>query len=161
MKSLSRVRPSVTPWTAAYLAPLPMWFSRQEYWSGVPLPSPIVMLQLCWYQTLNLSLSHFCFDNHKFIMSLLVYFSAYCAYTAANWSINQINTSTCNTDGALGGRIGCVLWNHCVFWITNINPVKTQVSPQKSLFQLRWNLPLFSELKVSFILFATMNPLHV
>ena len=39
-KSLSRVRLLVTPWTAAYQAPLPMGFSRQEYWSGVPLPSP-------------------------------------------------------------------------------------------------------------------------
>ena len=29
-----------TPWTAAYQAPLPMVFSRQEYWSGLPLPSP-------------------------------------------------------------------------------------------------------------------------
>ena len=28
------------PWTAAYQAPLSMGFSRQEYWSGVPLPSP-------------------------------------------------------------------------------------------------------------------------
>ena len=41
MKSLSRVRPSATPWTAAYQAPLSMGFSRQEYWSGVPLPSDI------------------------------------------------------------------------------------------------------------------------
>ena len=31
---------SATPWTAAYQAPLPTGFSRQEYWSGVPLPSP-------------------------------------------------------------------------------------------------------------------------
>ena len=30
----------VTPWTAAYKAPLSMGFSRQEYWTGVPLPSP-------------------------------------------------------------------------------------------------------------------------
>ena len=37
VKSLSRVRPSVTPWTAAFQAPPPMGFSRQEYWSGVPL----------------------------------------------------------------------------------------------------------------------------
>ena len=29
-----------TPWTAAYQAPLSMGFSRQEYWSGMPLPSP-------------------------------------------------------------------------------------------------------------------------
>ena len=39
-----RVRLCATPWTAAYQAPLPMGFSRQEYWSGVPLPSPKSML---------------------------------------------------------------------------------------------------------------------
>ena len=39
VKSLSRVRLFATAWTAAYQAPLPMEFSRQEYWSGVPLPS--------------------------------------------------------------------------------------------------------------------------
>ena len=37
VKSFSRVRPSATPWTAAYQAPPSMGFSRQEYWSGVPL----------------------------------------------------------------------------------------------------------------------------
>ena len=35
-----RQRVIVTPWTAAYQAPPSMGFSRQEYWSGVPLPSP-------------------------------------------------------------------------------------------------------------------------
>ena len=30
---------NAAPWTAAYEAPLPMGFSRQEYWSGLPLPS--------------------------------------------------------------------------------------------------------------------------
>ena len=30
-----------TPWTAAYQAPLSMGFARQEYWSGLPLPSPM------------------------------------------------------------------------------------------------------------------------
>ena len=39
-KSLSRVRLLATPWTAAQQAPPSMGFSRQEYWSGVPLPSP-------------------------------------------------------------------------------------------------------------------------
>ena len=39
VKLLSRVRPSATPWTAAFQAPLSMGFSRQEYWSEVPLPS--------------------------------------------------------------------------------------------------------------------------
>ena len=46
VKSLSRVRLLATPWTAAYQAPLSMGFSRQEYWSGVPLPSPSEMLLL-------------------------------------------------------------------------------------------------------------------
>ena len=40
VKSLSRVRPSATPWTAADQAPPSMGFSRQEHWSGWPLPSP-------------------------------------------------------------------------------------------------------------------------
>ena len=40
VKSLSRVQLLVTPWTAAHQAPPSMRFSRQEYWSGVPLPSP-------------------------------------------------------------------------------------------------------------------------
>ena len=40
VKSLSRVRLLATPWTSAYQAPPSMGFSRQEYWSGLPLPSP-------------------------------------------------------------------------------------------------------------------------
>ena len=43
VKSLSRVQLLAAPWTAAYQAPLSMGFSRQEYWSGVPLPSPEVL----------------------------------------------------------------------------------------------------------------------
>ena len=40
VKSLNRVRLLATPWTAAYQVPPSIGFSRQEYWSGVPLPSP-------------------------------------------------------------------------------------------------------------------------
>jgi len=40
VKLFSRVWLFVTPWTIAYQAPLSMGFSRQEYWSGLPLPSP-------------------------------------------------------------------------------------------------------------------------
>ena len=50
VKSLSRVWLLVTPWTAAYQAPASMGFSRQEYWSGVPLPSP--NLSLAFYKKL-------------------------------------------------------------------------------------------------------------
>ena len=45
VKSLSRVWLLATPWTAVYQAPPSMGFSRQEYWSGSPLPSPF----LCWW----------------------------------------------------------------------------------------------------------------
>ena len=41
VKLLGHVQPSVTPWTAAYQAPPSMAFSRQEYWSGVPLSHSI------------------------------------------------------------------------------------------------------------------------
>ena len=40
VKSFSRVRLFATPWTVAYHAPPSMGFSRQEYWSGLPFPSP-------------------------------------------------------------------------------------------------------------------------
>ena len=46
VKSLSRVRFLATPWTGAHHAPPSMGFSRQEYWSGVPLPSPAYQLYL-------------------------------------------------------------------------------------------------------------------
>ena len=43
VKSLSHARLLVTPWTTAYQASPSMGFSRQEYWSGVPLPSPSLL----------------------------------------------------------------------------------------------------------------------
>ena len=52
VKSLSRVRLVATPWTAAHQAPPSMGFSRQEYWSGVPLPSPYykaTTIKTRWY----------------------------------------------------------------------------------------------------------------
>ena len=47
-KSLNRVQLFATPWTAAHQTSLSMGFSRQEYWSGLPLPSPIKVSML-WY----------------------------------------------------------------------------------------------------------------
>ena len=40
LSHFSRVQLCVTPWMTAYQAPLSMGFSRQVYWSGMPLPSP-------------------------------------------------------------------------------------------------------------------------
>ena len=48
VKLLSRVRLLVTPWTAAYQAPPSLGFSRQEYWSGLPSPSPV--LRYSWFK---------------------------------------------------------------------------------------------------------------
>ena len=47
VESLSRVRLFSTSWTAAYQAPLPMGFSRQEHWSGVPLPFQHIHTTMC------------------------------------------------------------------------------------------------------------------
>ena len=41
LSPFSRVQLCVTPWTAAHQAPPSMGFTRQEYWSGLPLPSPL------------------------------------------------------------------------------------------------------------------------
>jgi len=54
VKSLSHIRPSATPWTAAFQAPPSMEFSRQEYWSGVPLPSPKALLKMPLFKSPSL-----------------------------------------------------------------------------------------------------------
>ena len=55
VKSLSRVQLLATPWTAAYQAPPSMGVSRQEYWSGIPLPSPNMpsRLGIIWRAFIN------------------------------------------------------------------------------------------------------------
>ena len=67
VKSLSRIRLLATPWTAAHQAPPSMGFSRQEYWSGVPLPSPSLLgipgyflnsLENSWISSCSSSVGH-------------------------------------------------------------------------------------------------------
>ena len=55
VKSLSRVRLFMTPWTAAHQAPLSLGFSRQEYWSWVPFPFPIHACMLSRFSRVQLS----------------------------------------------------------------------------------------------------------
>ena len=57
-KLLSCAQLFTTPWTAAYQAPPPMGFSRQEYWSGVPLPSPRLCLRSKQFQNIIISNIH-------------------------------------------------------------------------------------------------------
>ena len=52
VKSLSHVWLFATPWTVAYQDPLSIEFSRQEYWSGLPFPSPeesVYQLSMTFY----------------------------------------------------------------------------------------------------------------
>ena len=55
VKSLSRSRLLVTPWTAAYQGPLSMGFPRQEYWSGLPLPSPKILPRVIHFCLISLA----------------------------------------------------------------------------------------------------------
>ena len=66
-KSLSLVRLLATPWTTAYQAPPSMEFSRQEYWSGVPLPS------LPWGLVRLNIISHVMNHLYLFFQNLLVF----------------------------------------------------------------------------------------
>ena len=78
VKSLSRVWLVMTPWTAAYQAPPPMGFSRQEYWSGLPLPSPFFFynwVQILCFQiklvglTLHIMLKNLFFQSSSELLS--------------------------------------------------------------------------------------------
>ena len=69
VKLLSHVRVLASPWTAAYQAPLSMGFSRQEYWSGVPLPSPLSP----WVCSNSCPLNRWC---HPIISSSVAPFSS-------------------------------------------------------------------------------------
>ena len=71
VKSLSRVQLFVTPWTAAYQAPPYMGFSRQEYWSGVSVPSPLCKAASCLNIHFSSCLLHFVVLKKVFIFTYL------------------------------------------------------------------------------------------
>ena len=81
VKSPSRVRPSATSWTATYQAPPSTGFSRQEYWSGVPLPSPnnfnnylkLTLLFLILWFLLHCSTITLGYTAFKLILSSLLF----------------------------------------------------------------------------------------
>ena len=87
VKSLSSVRLLATPWTAAHQAPPPMGFSRQEYWSGVPLPSPTYLLRQCM-SLLDILLSVFCFIDFNITFSLVLpmIIQGFCSPWLSIWS---------------------------------------------------------------------------
>ena len=98
VKSLSRVWPSATPWTAVYQAPPSMGFSRQEYWRGVPLLHSLVQKQFNWHlRTLGERMQG--------------------TEGQTQW---WVHLNTCTEDVLSGSRICCsglrAAWPHSVWW---------------------------------------------
>ena len=98
MKSLSHVRLFETPWIAAYQAPLSMGFSRQEYWSGLPFPSPRLDLPDPEIKPVSPALQADSLPNH--LGSLIT------SYAAAAKSLQSCPTLCDPTDGSPPGSPG-------------------------------------------------------
>ena len=98
VKSLSRFWLLATPWTAAYQAPLSMGFSRQEYWSGLPLPSPQQLLE-------PLKNIHWVFTNH-----ILVYMQLALILGHGNEVL---------TFDSFFIHLNFKLYHHILFWLFN------------------------------------------
>jgi len=60
LSHFSHVQLFATLWTVAHQAPLSLGFSRQEHWSGVPLPSPAVTLET---KSISIHVDHFFFKK--------------------------------------------------------------------------------------------------
>ena len=87
VKSLSRVWLLATPWTTAYQAPPSMGFSRQEYWSGVPLPSP----NKCPYPILYVGSI---FDHHINYVCWVIAAPIFLLITDISWNYTWLLIST-------------------------------------------------------------------
>ena len=85
VKSLSHVRLFETPWAAAYQAPPSMGVSRQEYWSGVPLPSPRGSWVKGIQKLANIALQIFCKSKIIPGISLVAWWLRICLPTQGTW----------------------------------------------------------------------------
>ena len=115
--SCSVVAGSVTPWTVAYQAPLSMDFSRQEYWSELPFPSPRYL-------------------SHPWIQPRIqTLFSCIVGGFFTIWATREAKT-LCNVSGRTGQRLGkhaYALWSHFpskVCWKRNISKAKKRSREQ-------------------------------
>ena len=100
VKLLSRVWLFVTPWTVAYQAPLSMGFSRQEYWSGLPFPSPgdlpnpgIEPWSPAFRQTLY-RMSHQAFRWENVLTAQITMTMWSLTKSKISWSVNSIQKKT-------------------------------------------------------------------
>ena len=83
LESLSHVWLLATPWTAAYQAPSSMGFSRQECWSGVPLPSPQMRKLMLGYSVFVVDSLFFLSGNGKILFFLVLRFK----YLEISWAL--------------------------------------------------------------------------
>ena len=107
VKSLSRVRLLATPWTAAYQAPLSVGFARQEYCSGLPLPSPLLLLGLYNFCPILSPPLHETFPWYLiFLKRSLVLPTLLFSSISLHWSLRKAFLS-----------LLAILWNSAFRWI--------------------------------------------
>ena len=116
MKLLSCVRLLATPWTAAHQAPPSMGFSRQEYWSGVPLPSPFMNSLLSYKISIKNGENKLSFLNGwlNYISIIFLHFIAYSIHRHLVFPIiRQWHPTPVLLPGESHGRrslVGCSPW---------------------------------------------------
>ena len=115
VKSLSRVQLFMTPWTAAHHAPLPMGFSRQDYWSGSQLPSSSMLApkffkllaDFCWEILFHGSLmfAHDLWRGTNCLCSVSTTFSVGVnRHSIFLWRETHVITIYCNKDVSLQSK---------------------------------------------------------
>ena len=123
MKSLSCVRLFATPWTAAHQAPPSMGFSRQEYWSGLPFPSPHSLRS---GQKIRIAYN---LKGMKLVLKASRVDSGKWNITGSKWDILNIGTRICQ-QLRHKQEVICwqfVIWCQFVIHLTVIIPIKQNI----------------------------------
>ena len=148
VKSLSHVRLFVTPWTAAYQAPPSMGFSRQEYWSGVPSPSPIILLIGSKTKIKNLiCLDSSCVSAFNYLIILFFkdyknkYVSTSCSRMEVEWYWKMWQKFFC--------FISTRLDTNPKAKNPKLMPLSSAISKQYTLCHYLWELRSFSRLSLA------------
>ena len=123
MKSLNCVQLLVTPWTAAYQAPLSMGFSRQKYWSEVPLPSPYnVLIYVTKTDFMENNKKTVTVKYNRFWLIMCTYLHFVSTWHCWMWSWKQMHTQdfTIGSSALLSGLTvyDSFKQSHCTFIIS-------------------------------------------
>ena len=168
VKSLSRVQLLATPWTVAHQGPPSMGFSRQEYWSGVPLPSPSNNTVLLILEVTRFLLSLLADLAQDVLISPLYYCSSLwppCqSFSSFNLSFMLPSSLTLNTN--LIRTLPVFIQDRAQVW--HLRTVKTLSLPNFLASSpsppLLYSLPctlLFSHMKLLFIDYSATTYFHL